>query len=357
MSKVHLLPRFGQIKSNFLKVHGRVLHVAQLSSSSDDEKKVQKKDEDTKKSNEALKKLNNLLKTMIEDDVQTSDKKLNLAKPPNRRQGQQEKKKPVETPETQMTRVVKDVAETLGGDVKQTETELLMKLLKTSEEGKASNLVDLVKGMKVDTEKSPSEQSKAQQVRKILQGKTGEKPMFTRRPRSARPIRTELPTEKIDLFGAESLGIFTDKASYVSEGVENKTWNELYQRDLKLAVTHPPSNYFQQMILWTEQGKIWKFPIDNEQGLDEEKKVYFTEHVFLEKYLEPWCPQKGPLRHFMELVCVGLSKNPYLTVDAKREHIKWFKNYFEEKKQLLKEVGALQDRELGNKNTPKQIEH
>lgn len=43
----------------------------------------------------------------------------------------------------------------------------------------------------------------------------------------------------------------------------------------------------------------------------------------------------------MELVCVGLSKNPYLTVDAKKEHIEWYKNYFEEKKTLLQEVGAL----------------
>lgn len=75
-------------------------------------------------------------------------------------------------------------------------------------------------------------------------------------------------------------------------------------------------------------------------GLEEESKVYFTEHVFLEEHLEPWCPPKGPIRHFMELVCVGLSKNPYLTVQDKKEHIEWYRNYFEEKKALLQEVGA-----------------
>lgn len=37
----------------------------------------------------------------------------------------------------------------------------------------------------------------------------------------------------------------------------------------------------------------------------------------------------------MDLVCVGLSKNPYLTVQQKREHIEWYKNYFEEKKDIL----------------------
>lgn len=77
--------------------------------------------------------------------------------------------------------------------------------------------------------------------------------------------------------------------------------------------------------------------------MDDEKKVHFSQHVFLEEHLEPWCPQKGPLRHFMELVCVGLSKNSYLTAQAKKDHIEWFKNYFESKKSLLEEVGALQD--------------
>lgn len=43
----------------------------------------------------------------------------------------------------------------------------------------------------------------------------------------------------------------------------------------------------------------------------------------------------------MELVCVGLSKNPYLSVKEKREHIEWYRDYFNEKKKLLTEVGAL----------------
>lgn len=121
----------------------------------------------------------------------------------------------------------------------------------------------------------------------------------------------------------------------------NKTWEKLYQRELKLAVTHPPTNYFQEIIQWTEQGKLWKFPIDNEQGMEEEQNVPFTEHVFLEKHLESWCPSKGPIRHFMELVCVGLSKNCYLSINDKKAHIDWYKDFFEGKKALLEEVGAI----------------
>lgn len=78
-------------------------------------------------------------------------------------------------------------------------------------------------------------------------------------------------------------------------------------------------------------------------GLDEEAKVPFTDHVFLEDYLDPWCPRKGPLRHFMHLVCVGLSKNPYLTVEQKREHIQWYKDYFEEKKDVLSRMTIQQE--------------
>lgn len=89
-------------------------------------------------------------------------------------------------------------------------------------------------------------------------------------------------------------------------------------------------------------------------GLEEESKVYFTEHVFLEEHLEPWCPPKGPIRHFMELVCVGLSKNPYLTVQDKKEHIEWYRNYFDEKKALLQEVGAYPPNEAPPKNIDQQ---
>lgn len=86
--------------------------------------------------------------------------------------------------------------------------------------------------------------------------------------------------------------------------------------------------------MWTDQGKLWKFPIDNEQDI-EEKDVDFSEHVLLEMFLEGWCPSMGPVRHFMELVCVGLSNNNFLTAKEKKDHIFWYRDYFEEKKDLL----------------------
>lgn len=62
----------------------------------------------------------------------------------------------------------------------------------------------------------------------------------------------------------------------------------------------------------------------------------FHDHIFLDKHLEGF-PKQGPIRIFMELVTSGLSKNPYLSVKQKVDHIEWFRNYFNEKQDILKE--------------------
>lgn len=40
-----------------------------------------------------------------------------------------------------------------------------------------------------------------------------------------------------------------------------------YDEELKLAQIIPPINGFDEMIMLTKENKLWKFPIDNEQGL------------------------------------------------------------------------------------------
>ena len=40
----------------------------------------------------------------------------------------------------------------------------------------------------------------------------------------------------------------------------------------------------------------------------------------------------------MELVCVGLGRNPYWTVQQKLEHIHWFRSYFTEKMSVFNET-------------------
>ncbi|XP_044751711.1 28S ribosomal protein S31, mitochondrial isoform X2 [Coccinella septempunctata] len=324
---------------------------------SSDVKSIEDQKKDTNKSdtNEKarLTRLNTLLKTMIEDSPKlTASRTVELAKP-IAKWGKSIKNVNNETPtqapkikEQDIITAAKEVAETLGGDTKKTESELLKKLLGNKEEEETdaiSSLSDILKGMKIDRSKPHVEQkTRSEQVRQLMN-----RNMKRHQPSPGRPKQNEPPKRRqirnfdiINLYGTEPLGIFTSDPKEYTDHVENTTWKSLTQREMKLLTTHPPSNYFQEMILWTEQGKLWKFPIDNEQGLEEENNISFAEHVFLDKHLESWCPPKGPIRHFMELVCIGLSKNPYLTVSAKIEHIEWYRNYFEDKRNLLKDVGA-----------------
>lgn len=77
---------------------------------------------------------------------------------------------------------------------------------------------------------------------------------------------------KIDILSGEPLGIFKvpESQEQTTSDVQQEvsTWHHLEARELRLAVTHPPSNIFEEMIQWTEQGKLWLFPINNDQGLN-----------------------------------------------------------------------------------------
>lgn len=72
-------------------------------------------------------------------------------------------------------------------------------------------------------------------------------------------------------------------------------------------------------------------------GWEQEHNTPFHEHIFLDSLIEDF-PKQGPLRHFMELVIIGLSKNPGLSAQQKREHIQWFREYFIEKQDILKQT-------------------
>lgn len=55
----------------------------------------------------------------------------------------------------------------------------------------------------------------------------------------------------------------------------------------------------------------------------------FYDHVFLDTYLKKYnLPKDGHVTKFMDLLCVGLSKNPYMGIQKKRKHLDWFAEYF-----------------------------
>lgn len=313
-----------------------------------------------KKNQLAIDKLNDLLKSMKKGNDKTMtqvSKKIELAQPRQlarkAEQNQQNISKSNENKQLgeKLADAATSVAQSIGGDTKKTESELL-NLLRiynseaddTSEKKSKSSvkLSDLVSGMKIDRTLPKKDSMKytdvdrAQRVKQLL-GISSEQNVNQKFKKYKNPVDNYVP---ISLFSSEPLDIF--KNIDAQDDVKLPTWDRLYQKSLQMAVTHPPKNIYEQMIIWTEQGKLWKFPIDNEQGMDEERNVFFAEHVFLEGLIDEWCPSKGPIKHFMELVCVGLSKNPFLTVEEKKDHINWFRQYFYEKNQLLKEVGAFE---------------
>jgi len=170
-----------------------------------------------------------------------------------------------------------------------------------------------------------------------------------RRLRQAQQVKDEEEAHvPIDLFNSQPpLGIFNKSISEPAESkqqVEMTMWNKCRERELKILSSSAPKNLLEEMAIKTDQGILWEFPINNEQGIDQDKIEPFHAHVFLDHHLEPWCPKKGPVRHFMELVCVGLSKNPYITVEKKIEHVNWYKNYFEdpEHDEILRISGAIE---------------
>lgn len=94
------------------------------------------------------------------------------------------------------------------------------------------------------------------------------------------------------------------------------------------------------------------YPIDNDYG-HVEVNVPFHEHVFLEELLDDGFAKTGPIRHFMELVVHGLSSNPYMSVEKKRRHIAWFREYFQKRGAEIEKLHAL---DLKHQQTLREME-
>lgn len=116
-------------------------------------------------------------------------------------------------------------------------------------------------------------------------------------------------------------------------------WEKFSRYENERAIDMMQSNGFNRLIMQTEEGLLWKYPIDNEQGLEAEQQVPFEDHVFFDQYLQD-LPKDENIRAFMELVVSGLAKNNWITVDRKREVIRFYKEYFDGRRQTYKDAGC-----------------
>ncbi|XP_019941519.2 small ribosomal subunit protein mS31 [Paralichthys olivaceus] len=221
----------------------------------------------------------------------------------------------------------------------QAESELLTQLrqheaiTEAQKKGDMSNLGVIIADMKIGTNTSRQNAWSTNQIQFDEDGRG-----YTQ----DRGVTAELDgVQRRTLFKGRRLTIFsptTVKAGEESAVARPTLWDMDFAHVLSLSVNQRPRNGLEEMIQWTKEGKMWQYPVNNEAGLEEEASVPFHEHVFLDEHLKEGFPRQGPVRHFMELVVTGLSRNPYLTVQQKREHISWFRDYFHQKEDVLKEA-------------------
>jgi small subunit ribosomal protein S31 len=85
---------------------------------------------------------------------------------------------------------------------------------------------------------------------------------------SSRERRLQItPKDRVNIYASEPLGIFDADVKESSDAPKMYIWDRLMKDELERIVAQPSSNPFEEMIRWTEQGILWKYPIDNEQGI------------------------------------------------------------------------------------------
>ncbi|ELU17585.1 hypothetical protein CAPTEDRAFT_160296 [Capitella teleta] len=204
-----------------------------------------------------------------------------------------------------------------------------------SKEETSKRISDLIKSMDVKIHKTVHPKDMMEDSGKRRGGGGGDRRKKFGQPRNAHG-RSPMSTKH--LYEGPALGIFTKDGAPLDHLVASEPnffdslEDEIHMEEIEL----PPMTAYQEMMQWTKQNKTWRFPIDNEWGMDEEAQVGFHEHVFLSHLITDF--PKGPIRHYMELVATGLSKNPHMTVQEKHGHIEWYREYFADKQKLVDEL-------------------
>jgi len=365
MNRLLGVVRFGCIKQGTCQVQQSSIRSFYLTSKSlKDETKVPENDE---KKEKAKSKLSSILQDLqvsgaldLDSEVDSKLARPKFSKPLKR---DKEGKFKSSLPSTKnisddMVEAARDVAKKFKEPVK-AESDLLKRLkqvAKETDQAKKENEVSgedlgsLFGDMKIDRPLAKQKQKTVETLKNASdrqQLSMEQMAFLQKRAKLRRADQASKQVEtSVDLESGVTLGIFTAPVETSSDSELLSTWRRCQERELGILSTPPPRNALEEMILQTKQGKLWTFPINNEQGLDCSDDPFYN-HVFLEHHLEPWCPRSGPIRQFMETVCLGLSQNPYMASQKKIDTIMWFKDYFEkpDHKEILVHSGCWEDSE------------
>jgi small subunit ribosomal protein S31 len=87
------------------------------------------------------------------------------------------------------------------------------------------------------------------------------------------PLQSDPNAEKIFGNKSKALNYFDPNKL---KPISTSYWAEMERRKTELTnLSMGPTNAFEEQILWTEQGRMWPYPIDNEYLVGEEENVSF----------------------------------------------------------------------------------
>lgn len=59
-----------------------------------------------------------------------------------------------------------------------------------------------------------------------------------------------------------------DTCSVPADEADDSLYCRLEENERLTGIEVAPRNAFEEMMMWTKQGKVWNFPINNEQGVN-----------------------------------------------------------------------------------------
>ena len=285
MNRLLGVVRFGCHKQGACQVQQSSIRTFYLTSKSfKDESKAPENDE---KKEKAKSKLSSILQDLqvsgaldLESEVDSKLARPKFSKPLKR---DKEGKFKSPLPSTKdinidMVEATRDVAKKFKEPVK-AESELLKRLKQVSRETdqakgenevSGENLDSLFGDMKIDRPvtarfKKPAENlknaSERQQLSMEQMAFLQKRAKLRRADQASKQVETS-----VDLESGVTLGIFTGPVTASSDSEMLRTWRRCQERELGILSTPPPRNALEEMILQTKQGKLWQFPVNNEQG-------------------------------------------------------------------------------------------
>ena len=156
---------------------------------------------------------------------------------------------------------------------------------KSEVKGDAVNM-DILSSLKMFKKPEESQEQKLPGLKPLSDEQAAFLKERNRKRSEARNKQMAQEYEPINLFEAEKpLGIFQATQSEDTTCETLKTWQAISNREMGILTTQMPRNLIEDMASMTEKGILWHFPINNEQGIDEDQ-VGILRYIFFRNQVD-----------------------------------------------------------------------